>query len=72
MKDAKNPNSENMYLKIKSICEDVRAMAQRNNWCVVSLTQTNRSAYDSTDINMSSVSESGGLIATVDSLFGII
>ena len=34
MKDAKNPNSENMYLKIKSICEDVRAMAQRNNWCV--------------------------------------
>ena len=27
MKDAKNPNSENMYLKIKSICEDVRAMA---------------------------------------------
>lgn len=72
MKDAKNPNSENMYLKIKSICEDVRAMAQRNNWCVVSLTQTNRSAYDSSDIGMSNVSESGGLIATVDSLFGII
>lgn len=72
MKDAKNPNSENMYLKIKSICEDVRAMAQRNNWCVVSLTQTNRTAYDSSDIGMANVSESGGLIATVDSLFGII
>jgi hypothetical protein len=27
MKDAKNPNSENMYQKIKSICEDLRAMA---------------------------------------------
>jgi replicative DNA helicase len=27
MKDAKNPNSENTYNKIKSICEDVRAMA---------------------------------------------
>lgn len=72
MKDAKNPNSENMYQKIKSICEDLRAMAQRNNWCVISLTQTNRSAYDSSDIGMSNVSESGGLIATVDSLFGII
>lgn len=72
MKDAKNPNSESTYLKIKSICEDVRAMAQRNNWCVISLTQTNRTAYDSTDIGMSNVSESGGLIATVDSLFGII
>ena len=72
MKDAKNPNSENMYQKIKSICEDVRAMAQRNLWCVISLTQTNRSAYDSSDIAMANVSESGGLIATVDSLFGII
>lgn len=72
MKDAKNPNSESTYLKIKSICEDVRAMAQRNNWCVISLTQTNRTAYDSTDVGMNSVSESGGLIATVDSLFGII
>ena len=72
MKDAKNPNSENTYIKIKSICEDIRAMAQRNNWCVISLTQTNRSAYDSSDISMSNVSESGGLIATVDSLFGII
>lgn len=72
MKDAKNPNSENTYLKIKSICEDVRAMAQRNNWCVISLTQTNRSGYDSSDVGMASVSESAGLIATVDSLFGII
>ena len=72
MKDAKNPNSENTYMKIKSICEDVRAMAQRNNWCVISLTQTNRNAFDSSDIGMSNVSESAGLLATVDSLFGII
>lgn len=72
MKDYKNPNSENTYQKIKSICEDVRAMSQRNNWCVVSVTQTNRSAFDLADINMNNVSESAGLIATVDSLFGII
>lgn len=72
MKDFKNPNSENMYQKIKSICEDVRAMAQRNLWCVISVTQTNRSAFDVADLNMSNVSESAGLIATVDSLFGII
>lgn len=72
MKDKKNPNSENMYLKVKSICEDVRAMAQRNEWCVISLTQVNRAGYDSSDLNMANVSESGGLIATVDSLFGII
>lgn len=72
MKDKRNPNTENLYIKIKNICEDVRAMAQRNNWAVISATQTNRSAFDSTDMGMSSVSESAGLIATVDSLFGII
>lgn len=72
MKDLKNPNSENTYLKIKSICEDVRAMAQRNDWCVLSLTQTNRAGVDSSDLNISDVSESNGLVATVDALFGII
>lgn len=72
MKDRKNPNSENTYQKIKSICEDVRAMAQRNEWCVISVTQTNRGGMDASDLNMANVSESAGLIATVDALFGII
>lgn len=72
MKDSKNPNSDSTYMKIKSICEDLRAMAQRNDWCIISATQSNRSGYDSTDLGMSSVSESSGLVATCDSLFGII
>ena len=72
MKDSKNPNSDNLYIKIKNICEDVRAMAQRNNWSVISATQTNRSGFDNADMNMSNVSESSGLIATADALFGII
>ena len=72
MKDRKNPNSENMYQKIKSICEDVRAVAQRNEWCIISATQTNRGGMDASDLTMSNVSESTGLIATVDALFGII
>lgn len=72
MRDKKHPNSENMYLKVKSICEDVRAMAQRNNWCVISCTQINRQGFDLSDLNMSNISESAGLAATVDGLFGII
>jgi hypothetical protein len=72
MRDQKNPNSENTYQKIKSICEDVRACAQRNDWCIISVTQTNRQGMDASDLNMASVSESAGLIATVDALFGII
>lgn len=72
MADARRGNSDNSYAKIKSICEDVRAMAQRNDWCVVSLTQTNRNGMNASDVDMSAVAESSGLVATVDSLFGII
>lgn len=72
MRDQKNPNSENTYQKIKSICEDVRACAQRNEWAIISVTQTNRQGMDASDLNMANISESAGLIATVDALFGII
>lgn len=67
-----NNHSENLYLKVKNICEEVRAVAQRNMWCVISATQVNRSGFNSTDVDMSNVSESAGLLATVDSLFSII
>lgn len=72
MRDQKNPNSENTYQKIKSICEDVRACAQRNEWAIISVTQTNRQGMDASDLDMANISESAGLIATVDALFGII
>lgn len=72
MRDMKNPNTENSYQKIKSICEDVRACAQRNEWAIISVTQTNRQGMDASDLNMANISESAGLIATVDALFGII
>ena len=72
MKNWRNPNSENTYMKIKQIAEDVRAMAQSNNWAIVSVTQVKQSAFDSTDMSMSAASESSALVATVDLMFGII
>lgn len=72
MKNWRNPNSENLYVKIKHIAEDVRAMAIRNEWVIVSATQIGRESFKSNDLDMSDISESVGLIATVDSLFGII
>ncbi len=68
----RNPNSENTYMKIKQLSEDLRAMAQRNEWCVVTATQTNRGAMDSSDMFVSDVAESAGLLHTVDAMFGII
>lgn len=40
MKNWRNPNSENTYMKIKQIAEDLRAAAQRNDWAIVTATQT--------------------------------
>lgn len=72
MKNWRNPNSENTYMKIKQIAEDLRAMGQRNGWAIVTATQTKQSEFDATDLSMNSASESSGLVATVDGMFGII
>jgi len=72
MKNWRNPNTENTYMKIKQIAEDIRAMGQENNWAIISLSQINRSGWDSTDSNITSIAESAGLLHTVDLLFGII
>lgn len=68
----RNPNSENMYLKIKQIAEDLRAMGNRNGWLIVTATQINRNGYNSSDIGMGDVAESAGLSHTADLMLGII
>ena len=68
----RNLNSENTYMKIKQIAEDLRAIAVRNNWLIVSATQINRQGYASTDISLSHISESAGLSHTCDMIYGII
>lgn len=72
MKNWRNPNSENTYIKIKQISEDIRAMGQQNNWAIISVTQTNRSGWEANDLGLGSIAESAGLLHTVDILFGIV
>jgi KaiC/GvpD/RAD55 family RecA-like ATPase len=68
----RNANSENTYMKIKQIAEDLRAMADRNKWLIVTATQIKRGAYNSTDIGMEDISESAGLAHTADMIYAII
>lgn len=68
----RNPNTENTYMKIKQLAEDLRAMAQRNGWCIITGTQTKRDNYGQPDIKMGDIAESAGLIHTIDSLIGLI
>lgn len=72
MRNYRNPNTENTYMKIKQLAEDLRAMGSKNGWSIITATQTNRSQFDTDDISTSQVSESSALGATVDAMFGII
>lgn len=72
MRNWRNPNSENTYMKIKQLAEDLRAMAMRNEWAIITATQVNRDGFDSTDLSFNNVSESAALIHTIDAMFGII
>lgn len=68
----RNPNSENTYMKVKQIAEDLRAMAVRNDWVIITATQITRGGYDSTELNMTHIAESAGLSHTADMIYGII
>lgn len=68
----RNPNTENTYMKIKQIAEDLRALAVKRNMLVISATQINRGAWDSTEVKMENIAESAGLAHTVDVMYALI
>jgi len=61
-----------LYEKVKAICEELRGVAMRNEWCVISATQIRRDDVDNFDLGMDSVAESFGLVHTVDALYGLM
>ena len=68
----RNQNTENTYMKIKQIAEDLRAMGVRNNWLIITATQITRSGYNASDITLTDIAESAGLSHTADVMLGII
>ena len=64
-----NVNS-NSY--IKAIAEELRGLAVEANLPIVSATQTTRSGYGSSDVDLTDTSESFGLPATADLMFALI
>jgi len=62
----------NSYTLIKSIAEELRGLAVEFNVPVVSATQTTRSGYASSDVELTDTSESFGLPATADLMFALI
>ena len=64
--------SVNSYTYIKSIAEELRGLAVEYEVPVVSATQTTRSGYASSDVDLTDTSESFGLPATADFMFALI
>ena len=62
----------NSYTYVKAIAEELRGLAVECNVPIVSATQTTRSGFGSTDIDLTDTSESFGLPATADLMFALI
>ena len=62
----------NSYSYIKAIAEELRGLAVEACVPIVSATQTTRSGYGSSDVDLTDTSESFGLPATADLMFALI
>ena len=65
-------SSVNSYIFIKSIAEELRGLAVEYNVPILTATQTTRSGYNSSDVELTDTSESFGLPATADLMFALI
>ena len=68
----KGGSNINSYTLVKSIAEELRGLAVEFNVPIVSATQTTRSGYGSSDVELTDTSESFGLPATADLMFALI
>ena len=62
----------NSYTYIKAIAEELRGLAVEFNVPIMSATQTTRSGFSNTDVELNDTSESFGLPATADFMFALI
>ena len=68
----KGSSNINSYTIVKSIAEELRGLAVEAKVPIVSATQTTRSGYGSSDVDLTDTSESFGLPATADLMFALI
>ena len=68
----KSGSNVNSYTLVKSIAEELRGLAVEFNVPIVSATQTTRSGFASSDVELTDTSESFGLPATADFMIALI
>jgi replicative DNA helicase len=68
----KMSGSVNSYIYIKGIAEELRGLAVEFNVPIMTATQTTRTGYSNSDVELTDTSESFGLPATADFMFALI
>lgn len=63
---------KNSYFKLKLLSEELRGMAIRNEWCVVTASQLKKDSAGRTELTMGDTAESSGMSHTADTMWGII
>ncbi|SVC29322.1 uncharacterized protein METZ01_LOCUS282176, partial [marine metagenome] len=64
--------AQNTYTYVKSIAEEIRGLAVETGVPIMSATQTTRSGFSNTDVDITDTSESFGLPATADFMVALI
>lgn len=62
----------NSYAMVKAISEELRGLAVEFNVAIVTATQTNRNGVNNGDFDVTDVSDSFGLVFTLDTMFALI
>lgn len=65
-------SSINSYTVLKSISEELRALAQEHNVVMITATQVNRSGQNNSDISAENIADSMGLLFVLDLLLAVV
>lgn len=68
----KRADNTNTNTQLKNLCEDLRAVAVRQNLVCITATQTRRDGFDSPNLEVTSVADGVSVIYTADLILAII
>lgn len=68
----KSGSNHNSYTVVKSVAEEIRAMAVKNDVVMLTGVQLNRNGISSSDVEMTDTSESMGIVHSTDCMFALV
>lgn len=67
----KENKNDNTYSEMKKISEELRSIATDNDLVIITANQVNRSGFNTTELSLTSIADSIGVISTCDTVLGL-